>query len=231
MSRDPGRKGMFRDPLLRNFAVRGRRAHTHPCTGATASLRIGGLGLVSAADHRHAAYWVSLADTVVALRGHHPGTLADLSWTLRLLCPMSHPARGRPSCVRSAWKCRPGRPSLQKRPPRQPERGGSGTPVSLLTSARSRRVSLTLILRLERCCCSSALTALPADLAWSAGLRVIRRAWSDACFLAVSKRKNTLSKRTMTLCMRARCRDRTVILHCGNAKRGPSAWTRFSWSH
>ena len=40
--------------------------------------RMGGLGLASAAEHRHAAYWASRADTAVALREHHPGTLAEL---------------------------------------------------------------------------------------------------------------------------------------------------------
>ena len=70
-----------------------------------------------------------------------------------------------------------------KRPSHRPVRGGSGTPaplstngtpapLSLSTSACARRLSVTLILRLRRCCCrrggmaSCALTALPtsADL-------------------------------------------------------------------
>ena len=45
---------------------------------AALPLRMGGLGLASAAAHRHAAYWASWADTAVALREHHPGTLAEL---------------------------------------------------------------------------------------------------------------------------------------------------------
>ena len=48
-------------------------------------LRMGGLGLSSAREHRQAAYWASWADTVGALRKCHPGTLANLmrpfSWT------------------------------------------------------------------------------------------------------------------------------------------------------
>ncbi|CAE7526012.1 unnamed protein product, partial [Symbiodinium microadriaticum] len=41
-------------------------------------LRMGGLGLSSAREHRQAAYWASWADTVGALRKCHPGTLANL---------------------------------------------------------------------------------------------------------------------------------------------------------
>ena len=41
-------------------------------------LRMGGLGLGSAVQERHAAYWASWADTLRALGHHHPGTLADL---------------------------------------------------------------------------------------------------------------------------------------------------------
>ena len=39
---------------------------------------MGGLGLGSAVQERHAAYWASWADTLRALGAHHPGTLADL---------------------------------------------------------------------------------------------------------------------------------------------------------
>ncbi|CAE7941576.1 unnamed protein product, partial [Symbiodinium sp. KB8] len=41
-------------------------------------LRMGGLGLSSAREHRQAAYWAPWADTVGALRKCHPGTLANL---------------------------------------------------------------------------------------------------------------------------------------------------------
>ena len=41
-------------------------------------LRMGGLGLGSAVQERHAACWASWADTLRALGVHHPGTLADL---------------------------------------------------------------------------------------------------------------------------------------------------------
>ena len=41
-------------------------------------LRMGGLGLSSAREHRQAAYGASWADTVGALRKCHPGTLAKL---------------------------------------------------------------------------------------------------------------------------------------------------------
>ena len=47
-----------------------RRAHL--------PLRMGGLGLSPAREHRHAAYWASWADTVTALQECHPGTLAAL---------------------------------------------------------------------------------------------------------------------------------------------------------
>ena len=60
-------------------------------------LRMGGLGLSPAREHRHAAYWASWADTVTALQACHPGTLATLMRPL-----LSVAATGVPPSVREA---------------------------------------------------------------------------------------------------------------------------------
>ena len=77
-------------------------------------LRMGALGLSSAREHRHAAYWASWADVIGALRECHPGTSRDPSW----ICPplTRRPAREGPSTPLSpsasrTSKLQHGRPS------------------------------------------------------------------------------------------------------------------------
>ena len=67
--------------LLGDVVGGGEAGAPLPATSARRAqlpLRMGGLGLGSAVQERHAAFWASWADTLRALGAHHPGTLADL---------------------------------------------------------------------------------------------------------------------------------------------------------
>ena len=127
-------------------------------------LSMGGLGLGSAVQQRHAAYWSSWADTARAGRSGHPSPPAagrDGQWN-------SPPAREQQnrlpaSCAQKASLRQPGRKCWKWMPPPPPttplaqpqekDRLAANGILKPCTSTRSRRFSLSLTPRLERCCC------------------------------------------------------------------------------
>ena len=93
-------------------------------------LSMGGLGLASAGQQRHAAYWSSWADTARALRQ---------------LQPCANVGENGGGCRR------PRRPHHSPGPRRKIGLAANG--IQSPAQARSRRFSLSLTPRLERCCC------------------------------------------------------------------------------
>ena len=94
------------------FYSRGATSPLTPPPPSASSGRscMGGLGLSSASEHRHAAYWASWADVIGALRECHPGTLANLVRPFTIPSLTRRPARQRPSTplrplkVRRGWQ-------------------------------------------------------------------------------------------------------------------------------
>ena len=70
---------------------------TPPPSASSGRSCMGGLGLSSASEHRHAAYWAFWADVIGALRECHPGTLANLVRPFTIPSLTRRPARQRPS--------------------------------------------------------------------------------------------------------------------------------------